>query len=65
MASVLFQCTHCQKQIAIADHTILVAYEGQPHCMMCRKASGYRCSSQAEERALHSEEILATGEVVA
>lgn len=62
-ATVLFHCEHCLKQIGIADHTILVAYEGQSFCMMCRKASGVRCSSQAEERALHAEEILARGEV--
>jgi len=55
----MFQCEKCGKPVAIADHTILIAYEGQTHCMMCRRASGYRPTSQAEARALHFEEILA------
>ena len=57
--SELFQCGRCLGLITISDPSLLTVYEGHFYCMKCRKAGGYRCADQLEERALHVEEVLA------
>jgi hypothetical protein len=56
---VLFKCGRCLRLITISDPSLLTVYKGHFYCMRCRKAGGYRCANQQEERALHSEEICA------
>jgi len=56
---MLFKCGRCRRLITVSDPSLLPVYEGHFYCMRCRIAAGYRCDSQQEERALHSEEILA------
>ena len=53
--SVLFKCGRCLGLITISDPSLLTVYEGHFYCMRCRKAGGYRCADQQEERALHAE----------
>ena len=57
--SVLFKCGRCVGLITISEPSFLVIYEGHFYCLRCRKAGGYKCASQHEERARRIEETLA------
>jgi hypothetical protein len=58
--SKIFTCGCCKKLIVIADPSFLSLYEGHFYCVRCRKDGEYQSASQQEERALRSEDVLAT-----